>query len=250
MVIELLKYFRDKRKSILSEVETQFNDLRDMNLLEDMYTREELEIAIDGLRDVLRINSTQQLEKFRNQVLEVVKDAFLQAEGFRLTLTNDIHTVEDGDLLDGIAKLNLDPLPGALFKAPSIASVAGGEAGVQMKINDANETIQRLGKREGALKKQLANTQRESEALKKELDALKIQLSGLDGSNSVRTAYEVDKEKLARDITQATADLSKTKEALSHKVSDSKQFIQFKGMINKKNNTLREVREQIAELEK
>lgn len=251
-VVAYLKHYREKRKSLLEELSGQFNDLRDMRLLHGMYTRDELEGIIDGLKEVAKANADASLEQYSMEAIDIIKDLYLQAEGHNLTLETSVHSVEAYDKLEEIANINLDPLPDNRFKAPAIASVAGGEAAIQMRINDADETIKRLSTRRGGLAKQLDKTTEESACLREELETLRAQKDEVqEGSadRGTRLAYSSDKAKQNAELEALQKEISKSKEELNKKVVESKQFQQFKKMVSQKNTTLRDVRDQVAELE-
>lgn len=113
-----LKFFRQKREQQAKEIESAFNDTKDMRyadavawgnvalsfdlplrspnrLLEDMYSLDDVTNILNGLRDVIKSTVRDELEKFSHQSVLYLRMLFLQAEAHSVSLKLDTSKLDD-----------------------------------------------------------------------------------------------------------------------------------------------------------
>mmetsp|Transcript_11200 Transcript_11200/g.24084 ORF Transcript_11200/g.24084 Transcript_11200/m.24084 type:complete len:325 (+) Transcript_11200:151-1125(+) len=98
-LVEYVRWLRRKREGCVAEVAAEFKETREMRLLEDMYSKEEVESILDGLLALVRTTIKKDLQTSMNSTVLLVKQIFEQVEKSGLSVNTDIMSTEDGKLL-------------------------------------------------------------------------------------------------------------------------------------------------------
>eukprot|EP00462_Mataza_sp_D1_P001970 CAMPEP_0175098986 /NCGR_PEP_ID=MMETSP0086_2-20121207/6185_1 /TAXON_ID=136419 /ORGANISM="Unknown Unknown, Strain D1" /LENGTH=264 /DNA_ID=CAMNT_0016372745 /DNA_START=38 /DNA_END=832 /DNA_ORIENTATION=- len=252
-VINLLKFYRNKMTGRQADIANQFDDLKGMSLLDQMFTRAELERIIDGIRDMVKGNCLEEINNFTTQNVLFLKHLFMQAEGFGQTLPVEQKCMDDGQQLAAIGSIDLDTVNIGSGEGSSPA-----DAALIIKINDLKEQLDRVRSRTHKLSAQVDRTRNENHALQSEAEALESELAvcrqdlgGGDANQKEIDSLRAQLHQLQQRNAQATnaihMELLPLKEELSDKVTRATQYKQFKKMIEDKNRTIRDLQVQLDE---
>jgi len=250
LVLNYLKFYRDRLSSHQADINGFFDDSRDMRLITQMFTKEELHDHYDALRDTTIDKLGDHLDRYTEQNLHFVKQLLLQAEGQNEDIYLRTADLEDGDLLAQLAGLNLDAAP-----RRAEAHSTAGDAKLHFKINELKEESERVGTRFDKLESQLRTTNEDNDdleddlkRLKRELGDLREDMAALPQSELARQVRECRedlvalKEQNTEALAPLRADVSKYREELAERVSEAPQFKQLHKMTQQKNRQLRELR--------
>lgn len=252
LVINYLKFYRDKQTSHIADVNGSCDDCRDMRLIQTVYTKEELADEYATLRDLVSDTFSDQLEKYTEQNLHFVKQLMLQAEGQDADISVDTADVEDAKLIDDLARLDLDG-----ERKHSGPSTKTGDAKLHMKINELKDESDRVGGRLDKLDSQLKSTEEDNDdlegdvkAMRRELQELQDDTMALPGSKLSSQVMELREELLKLKesnnaaLSPLRADVSYYREELATKVAECSQYKQLLKMTQQKNKQLRDLRDE------
>lgn len=256
-------FFNKKIKEHVDELGYQFDDAKDMRLLEDMYTQDEVCDILDGLSDVLKSNAKTELDEFIETSGLFLKEILLQAEAQGANVEIDTATLDEQALLAGIDKLipqrksqNLQmkmkpltpaSLPSLSSKAPSrLASLTSSAISAQ-KLKSLETREKDSQQRIKDLEKQLSVSRNESTSLAKQLrDNI---IPAPSETPAPRKEDPGRRESLAATQLRSThAELEKLRMELDKRVADTKQFASLRAMLQQKNKQLHEARATIEQL--
>jgi leucine zipper transcription factor-like protein 1 len=260
-VLNYQKFFNGKMREQLNEVMAEFDDTKEMRVLEDMYNRDDVENIIDGMRDTVKGNVKNEFEKYTNQTCLFLHQLFLQAEGHGANLKIDTSQLDDARMLSAIERLGIES-----HDTNRRLDAIGGAVDVKLvtqnkELEEQNDRIQdRFNKLQEQMKSALReNTQfkEKVERLTRQLDDTRTDLDNLREGNDDAAQREIDglRSRLenTEDDSSATVDrlrkdLLQCQTELSGKVSDSTQFRQLRTMVQSKNRQIRELRDQIEDM--
>lgn len=263
-VRDFLTLFRHKLEKQTKEVDIAFRDCKDMRLLEDTYTLEDVSVIFDGLRDIVRSTLRAQLEKYSHQNALYLRQLFLQAEGQSATLKGDLALLDDEKLLESIKKIDHEApktgIPeGGLPSAKKLAAISGAvDIKLVTKVKELEESNARLQTRFEKLTEQLRASQAEAATLRESgtttsasLADAKRDLENLRGSNTSAQLAEIEslrKQLSERDgetkeaLAKAKQELKEAQDRLTARVNDAPQFKELMKMVQEKNAQIRELR--------
>eukprot|EP00321_Phaeocystis_globosa_P018547 CAMPEP_0118819128 /NCGR_PEP_ID=MMETSP1162-20130426/6698_1 /TAXON_ID=33656 /ORGANISM="Phaeocystis Sp, Strain CCMP2710" /LENGTH=318 /DNA_ID=CAMNT_0006749383 /DNA_START=91 /DNA_END=1047 /DNA_ORIENTATION=- len=101
-LVEYLRFLRRKRDQCVSEIAAEFKELLQSRLLEDQYTREDVEALINGLLAVVRTTVKKDLQFTSSSSILLLKQVLEQVEKAGLTVNADLSATEDLNLLAGV----------------------------------------------------------------------------------------------------------------------------------------------------
>lgn len=272
---EFLKFFQGKIEEQQKEVDAVFEEQKDMRLLEEMYSVDDVTSLLNSIQEIVRSNVRSESTKYSHQVVLYLRNIFLQAEGYGVQLQVDTAQLEDAVLLAGIEKLELDlkkkasvslaDLPDPSRK--KLDSLAGQAVDIKLvqqvkELQDANKSL--LAKFE-QLQKQLSHVQKENSELKEKNSLLQDKFSdsnrdleNLKSNNKSAQQQEIDslrseltsaKEAAAAQVSELKAQMKALENDLNNKVNNSPQYQQLKKLMQTKNEQLKEARNRVKQLE-
>jgi leucine zipper transcription factor-like protein 1 len=262
---EYLKFFRAKNEEQLKELALLFDETKEMRLLEEMYSQDDVIHILESLRNLMRTNLSEEFQKFGHQSALFLQQIFLQAEGHGVSLQLDTHTLDDQIKLAGIEKLDLESRSGRLEEPTNKAKLAAisGAADVKLvtkvkELEESNKSVLiRLEKvREQAQKaeKEIIELKDENAELARENSELKRDMKLMKDGNQFTVQEEI--EKLREMINQLKnemelkdksyqEELKRSELSLLAKVNQSTQFQELKKLLLTRNQQLKELREQL-----
>jgi len=264
-VLNFMKFFKSKTDQHLKEVETSFTDTKDMRLLEEMYSHDEVLNIVNGLRDLVKSNLRTELEKFAQQTALYLRLLFLQAEGQSVNLKVDTSQLDDEVLLAGIKQLQADserkvdlPTPAAK-KLTALSGTVDVKLVTQIKdLEEANSRVQdRFSKLQEQHKASLAENSQLKEAkaeLQKQIEQLRRDINSVKAGNISAQLAELDQlrkqssqgDKAKQDAIDAMAKELKEKDVqLAAKVKETAQFRELTKTLQQKNEQIKELRKQL-----
>lgn len=101
-LVDYLRFLKRKREACISEVAAEFKELRESRLFEDQYTREDVEALVNGLLAVVRTTMKKDLQGSGASSVLLLKQVFEQAEKSGLSLSTDLLSTEDLNLVEGV----------------------------------------------------------------------------------------------------------------------------------------------------
>jgi hypothetical protein len=94
-----LKFARAKRDENVQEVMHEFQDVKDLRLIDDMYARDDVGQIVDALGDVVKTHVSKELDVFAQANAMFLRHLFLQAEGHEVQLRVDPNVLHDESLM-------------------------------------------------------------------------------------------------------------------------------------------------------
>lgn len=252
LVRNYLKFYRDRLGSHQGDLSGHFDDARDMRLIQQVYTKDELLDEYATLRGLVCNNLGDHLEKYTEQTCSFVKQLLLQAEGQDVDINVNTADLEDGQLLDDLARIDLDAE--VKHEGPGAKT---GDAKLHMKINELTDESNRVGSRLDKLDSQLRKTERENDDLEDDIKAMKRELRNLQDDTLDLPAAKLSRQLM--DLRDKLLDLqtknndalrplrdevSQYREELATKVAECSQFKSLMKMTQQKNKILRDLRDQ------
>eukprot|EP00904_Undaria_pinnatifida_P007355 jgi/Undpi1/374/HiC_scaffold_1.g00370.m1 len=227
-------------------MEGEFDDINSDRLSEDMYSQEDVEEILDGLRGCVVTNLRQEVGAVANMSALLMKQMLEDAEQQGAILTFDTSTVEDQALLDEVERMRVDGNVGrGSGQGPRLVSIKDEHARLlnetkQMKIS--NETLQ---ERVLHLQQECSALLHQREEDKGEMEALRHELRFQAGDKSEGSCKgsEGDKETGNDDATQR--EISALKAANERRLMESPQFQQMKKLLYSKSQQVVSLRRRL-----
>ncbi len=237
----LVEYFRKRRQSQLDEVLSALEEAKSLKLLEDMYSKDDVEAIIDACTSEVRKNAGEELETMVRQVTLYLQQAYLQAEGNGVSLSVDTKILDDSKLLEDMKNLtfgsgvssNPSPKRGGLAPlAPLSRNKVDGS--LVAKVNALETDKKSLQGRVKELGQQLR-------------EALKAK-TGLEEKLAAGGAAASGEAQLEARLKRVEGELKKAKADLDGRLTASTAFQNLKTMLTKKNKQLKVARAKLAKL--
>lgn len=252
-VINMLKFYRSKLQKRQENIQDQFDDARQMNLQDQMYTKAELTDVINAIKGTVKSQAQDEFDEWTAQSCMFLKHLYLQAEGMGQTLLLETKTLDDGAKLQRIGGIDLDA---NIVGAGDGSSPA--DAALMMKINDTQEQLARVEQRASKLTTQVEKTGAENNRLEAERKQLESEIAAARASAGAAGALAGEITKLRSELSSlqeknegalnaVRVELFPLKDELSTKVCEATQYKQLKKMIEDKNKIMRDVQLQIDE---
>ncbi|GMI08649.1 hypothetical protein TrVE_jg11352 [Triparma verrucosa] len=107
-VIKFIKFFRSKRDLGLEQIQCDFDDTKNDQLVEDMYTQDEVHSAFDSMSNVVKHTARTELSSVINMTVLLLAQLFESADDQGAILEMDTSSIEDQRLLEEVEKMRLD----------------------------------------------------------------------------------------------------------------------------------------------
>lgn len=250
LVRTYLKFVRAKRDIALKSMEGEFRDTKNDRLAEDMYSQEDVEDILDGLRSSVVTNLRQEVGAVANMSALLMKQLLEGAEDHGATLVFDTSTVEDQALLEEVERMRVDEA----FRRNS------GQASRLVSIKDEHarlvEETQKLQTKNETLEGRIARLQREFTVIERERDEERGEVEALrnkirfraDGKRETPSKGEQG-DKGSDDIDRALREIATLKEASETRLNEAPQFQQLKKLVASKSKQVVSLRRRLARYE-
>eukprot|EP00467_Chlorarachnion_reptans_P009585 CAMPEP_0114508966 /NCGR_PEP_ID=MMETSP0109-20121206/12930_1 /TAXON_ID=29199 /ORGANISM="Chlorarachnion reptans, Strain CCCM449" /LENGTH=252 /DNA_ID=CAMNT_0001688031 /DNA_START=28 /DNA_END=786 /DNA_ORIENTATION=- len=226
----VMKYFRGKRGTQTAEVVSTFEDVKMIKLVEEMYSKEEVESILAECEGEVKSKMNDEFERVLCQFGLLLQKMYVQAEGQDITLSVDANVLDDAKLIEEFKNMSFDSIS-IPTKKKGLASLTNNaiDGKLVSKVNTLEKDKSSLQERVQKLSQQLR------EALKKNTELQEKLESGTSADSKSQGKLEA-----------AYAQIKELKKAIDDKLTNSKQFQSLKTMLTKKNEQLRVLRQQLA----
>uniref|UniRef100_A0A7S1G303 Leucine zipper transcription factor-like protein 1 n=1 Tax=Bicosoecida sp. CB-2014 TaxID=1486930 RepID=A0A7S1G303_9STRA len=271
-VQDFLKFFASKRDITVAEVGSLFEETRDTRVLEDMYSRDEVEELLDSLLGAVQDTARRDLEKASQMAALVLEQVIAQAKRAGVDVDVDMSKTEDESLLADVGKARDDSFGKEAEEerratTTKLESLKDEHTRLASESEKMSEQVAQLQERNKTVMAQCTKALREkSEAtervreLEEELASLRSRAVGAESkaaesvAASTATAGEVEGLRntvaaLRDELTEARALAAAAMEeaaGANARVSETKQFQQLRSMLTKKNTQLTDLRKRLA----
>ena len=267
-MIKFMKFFKEKREHTLSAVDGDFDDTVEDRLrsMDPPYSFEDVQGALDHLQIMIKDGVRQDLTKMLGMNVLLIKNLLETANEAGVTLHVDTNIIEDEALIQEVDKIRLDAPPRAEPKGLQARNLKSLKD-EQKELCDANNRLadsnQSLQQRFSALQQQATAILREKNDLNDELRTLKRQVDAQNSSsaaqakrdrdelNSAKDAMDEGSSVLAgmrRELADTKTRLRSAEDDLEAKLTNSRQFVDLKKQLQKKNDLVADLRAQLARL--
>ena len=106
-IIKFIKFFRSKREVALEQIQADFSDTKNDQVVEDMYTRDEVHSTLDSICNVVKDTTRSELGSVINMTVLLLGQLFESADEQGAELEMDTSTIEDQRLLEEVEKMKL-----------------------------------------------------------------------------------------------------------------------------------------------
>lgn len=265
-----LSFFNTKRDLITAEIASVFNDVQETRLLDDMYSKEEVLSAFDALLVDVKDTVRREHEKSIKMSAVVVEQLINLGAASGVELSVDMSKAEDegaiarlGTTPSGALSPEADLKRKAAVKLDSIRDEHARIVEEAQRLKEENATLreryQQMQTRATSAVKEVSDLNQEITRLERELAAASStpSTSVVSGSSERIAGLEAEVKRLedqlaTSEAARKEADAAAAKEPLSPEgvpVTKTKQFIQMKQMLSKKNAQLIELRTRLAKYE-
>jgi leucine zipper transcription factor-like protein 1 len=251
---DFVKFFAVKREVYAREVDAIFRDFGDDRLLDEMYSKDDITGLLTDLQALIKARVSKDLGTTADMAALVLEQVMATAEESGVALAVDLARTEDLAALDrvraeasgGGASGHADRRPGA-----RLASIRDEHSKVMAERSSALEEVGTLRAAAEVASRTLAALTKANEALEGRLaDAQEVERearagAGVAASRSVATAAAENAAALAATRAELAAAVAER----DARLADSKQFVQLRALMNKKNAQLKELKVRLAKYE-
>eukprot|EP00743_Colponemidia_sp_Colp-15_P004213 GILK01004545.1.p1 GENE.GILK01004545.1~~GILK01004545.1.p1 ORF type:complete len:276 (-),score=79.74 GILK01004545.1:138-932(-) len=236
-----LHFFKLKREFHLKEVENIVNDFKEDRLLDDVFSKEEVETLIDNLSATLRNTLQTELQGSSRMSAIYVRQLLASAQSSNVSLHGDTGILEDQRLLEDVAKIESGkhvhtPSTGVsgASRLPTLQSAFNNDPSLLNELNEMKEKNRTLTERYQQMQQQLT-------ALAKAKN---------DGDNTAAMEdIQQDMERLRLELERKAEMVEALNSEAQRKLNESTQFQQLKKMIQQKNDQLKDYRARLSRYE-
>lgn len=254
-LLDYTRFARSKRKEHCNEIKGGFDDSKDMQMLEDMYSQEDAHRILREIRTSVRESAKIELNLFGRMSSLFLQEIFKEAERKGVSMKIDFSKLDDAVKLAGIEKILGDDKE---ISGKKLQSLGGGGVDIKLveqikdmeaenrelnnKFQTTTEEIKRELKQNVELKKQLLDLREQVRDARRDYDNAK------EGNESAmdkeREDLETDLRIERRNNSEAALreELETIRSELSGKIAESTQFKQLRQMIQAKNTQIKELR--------
>eukprot|EP01006_Ploeotia_vitrea_P037973 TRINITY_DN66191_c4_g7_i1.p1 TRINITY_DN66191_c4_g7~~TRINITY_DN66191_c4_g7_i1.p1 ORF type:complete len:289 (+),score=148.78 TRINITY_DN66191_c4_g7_i1:61-927(+) len=255
-----VKFFEQQRQRHVAALSDVAADAKELRVLEEMYTRDEVGEVLDGVVADVKANLEEDLERFTHQSVLYLQQVFLQAEGHGVTLKVDTATLDDQRLLAGVKEMEgpsstnkLMALPKVEKKASKLAPLTGTvDVKLLKQVKDLQQANERLQNRFDKLQTQCQKAMKENTSLRQQVaekektaasaNANLEQFKSTTAASAEQQIQELQNQ-LKSEREAHDREVEVLKDQLQEKVNASKQFQELKKMVQKKNALIKQLRE-------
>ena len=232
---DVLTFYAKKKNETISEVVAEFNELKEMRLFMDTYSKDDVESMLDGLLALVKTQMKNGMQHSLHSLVLLIKQIFEQAEkhsqtNFRVKL----HITEDQALLQKVQEWEAALTSGKSMQLRASACV-GLETESQQSLATTIATasdpklIARLDEYKAdksELEKRLANLQLKATQAESDNESLSAKVRGLeaqcDAMKSTSASSDVTVAQLQGKVVQLEAELTRVRAELSSASSSMK----------------------------
>ncbi|CAM9199517.1 unnamed protein product [Ectocarpus sp. 4 AP-2014] len=250
LVRTYLKFVRAKRDIALRSMESEFDDINNDRLSEDMYSQQDVESIMDGLRGCVITNLRQEVGAVANMSALLMKQMLEDAEQQGASLAFDTSSVEDQALLEEVERMRVD----GAFRRQS------GQASRLVSIKDEHarlaEETQIMQAQNEALEARVAGLQQDCAILLRERDEEKAEAANLRRKlrfkapdKKEKPPKEVSGDKGGADVEAARQEISALQALNERRLNESPQFQELKKLVSSKSKQVVSLRRRLLRYE-
>lgn len=263
-MIKFLKFFKEKREHTLTSIDGDFEDTIEDRLrsMDPPYSLDDVTSALDHLQIIIKDGVRTDLTKMVNMNVVLLKHLLEAATEAGVTLHVDTAIIEDEALIMEVDKIRLDAPARAEPKGIQLRNLKSLKDD-QKELADANDA---LGAQNQGLQQRFAQLHQQHAACLKERNALSGELRNYrEAQSSSESQAKRARDEMASckdemeegsalvgrlrgDLAETKTQLRRVEEDLEAKVTNSKQFIDMKAMLRKKNSLVTDLRAQLERL--
>eukprot|EP00455_Lapot_gusevi_P025713 TRINITY_DN2714_c0_g1_i1.p1 TRINITY_DN2714_c0_g1~~TRINITY_DN2714_c0_g1_i1.p1 ORF type:complete len:338 (-),score=142.75 TRINITY_DN2714_c0_g1_i1:43-996(-) len=280
-----LKYFRVKRDFYLNEIQRQFDDTKDMRLLEDMYTADDVKNIIDGLCTVIMADVQKEFESVSHKSALYFRQMFAAAEQQNVQLQVNINVLDDESQMGSMRQLEVEkkvevasipslPTLPSPMAAPKLAPLQPSVDPVSIaKIKELEEANEKLKSSLNKIQAQWIELQKKNNEMKAQMEASEVAQAAAERAAQEALASAAQAQAAANaamaaaaaaaevpapppapvadpaEIVMLKAQIDGLKTELASRMAQSKQFQEMKKIVNKKNQQIKELRDRLSQVE-
>uniref|UniRef100_A0A023F0E4 Leucine zipper transcription factor-like protein 1 n=1 Tax=Triatoma infestans TaxID=30076 RepID=A0A023F0E4_TRIIF len=277
-----IKFARHQRCQNLKFIEMAFQDIIDSSLLEDTYTKDEVEELVNNLKDAVSGEVAAELMDISHINVLLFTQLLSQAEKWHLRMKVDLSDVQNRELLEKVKIMeeNENKTQPSLHRLQPLADNNSGSFELlKIEIERLKDENVRLEKQaveyESKLNQLIEEKEKMSslfEAKEEEINELKIKAENLSMANkndeeesdtnndSEQLLGEYEKvlteqlrlelESMRQEYLTVQSQLSLAEQELERKFNQTAAYNNMKMMIAKKNEQVKELRNQLQKYEK
>eukprot|EP01061_Rhynchopus_euleeides_P005936 TRINITY_DN15023_c0_g1_i2.p1 TRINITY_DN15023_c0_g1~~TRINITY_DN15023_c0_g1_i2.p1 ORF type:complete len:311 (+),score=93.57 TRINITY_DN15023_c0_g1_i2:130-933(+) len=242
---DYLKVSKGKRDQTIKALDLEFQNFKEMSLIEQTYTRGDVEQLLSNYFGLLRVSLNKQYQDYAEGTVDVALDILEQADGKEAKLDISLKRFEDASLDSDILKLEqaLTSRQGG----PLLPMVATKGVDPGKKLLEAQQETQRLKEKASSMQQHFTAMMREKtqvqNELNNELDILRaVKELGTAPSDAAIKQLKDEIETLEKGTAEAEAEAQ-------GKINESAQFQNLKTIIQRKNEEIKKLRERLIEFE-
>lgn len=255
-VAKFLKFFDSKRAMYVSEVDGIFGEFKESQLMEDMYSRDDVEVLLDQLCIDMKADIEKDQKTTARMAAVVVRQLLHAAEDAGVAIEYDVTKAEDERLVAEMARLRMEDdrkEAERSNKAVKLDSIRDEHA----KLVAENERLKtenaQLRDRTASVMNQASSAQKARSSLAEEVEDLRAQVSrlkaGAAASEGKDASLEAEVASLKEQLAEARKSGGSGGKVSARDIANSKQFQQMRQMLTQKNQLLNEVRAKLRKYE-
>jgi leucine zipper transcription factor-like protein 1 len=243
-MVKYLNFFRKRKETSLRTVDKEFSDARSDKLVEEMYSREDVEDILDFIQSGMRTLVGQDVGNLVNMGAIVVGELLEEARRKGLSLEIETKAVEDHRLLEAVERMNLESMPKSKTRVDALPSFKK-EA---KELRDQKEMLEGSNRE---LETQLKSLEKNAQRLTKEKSQLMMQMDALKMKmlETSEASTKEEDEKTTERFRKMEEDLTAAREENEKRVSETNQFQQMRKMMQTQSAKIRDLRQKLAKYE-
>lgn len=271
-VKSFISFFSRKRDLTCSELDAVFRDNKETRLMDDMFSKDEVEGVLDGVLIDTKDTVRKELERATKMAALVVEQLLNAGTAAGVDLSIDMSKAEDEGLLSRVgtastASAEADmKLKGSAVKLDSIRDEHAATVAELDRLREENKKLNErymmmqtratsAVKEVSDLNQQLARAEGDLESERSRSKSVAVVKPGDDPKVAEleervrRLEGDLEASESARKEAESTAAAAPSSPDKGVPVSQTKQFRQLKDMLQKKNQQLTEARRRLAKYE-
>lgn len=235
---KFLRFFRQKRESVLRSIHHEFQDIKHDKLQGDLFSREDMEEFADFVHSAVRSQVGHEVSTIINMGALAVSQLLERAQenGFNLVL--ETAAVENQVILEAIEKMNLDALP----KKP-MRGIGGDLVSLKDEAKAQKEERERLEESNRQLQAQVSALNRRI------LNAERAARDAQSSASASLAEGKYNEESSGEQIRRLERLLEEAKEENNKRVSETAQFQQMRKMMQSQSSKIRDLRRRLERYE-
>lgn len=221
-IAKYLRFFRQKKDSLLRTINNEFNDMKDDKLNDEMYTKEDTVEFANFMQASVRGHVGQEVASLINMSALAVSQLLESAQAKSCDIALDTSLVENHLLIEAIEKLNLDSLPKSSMRIGELVSLKDEAKAQKDEIERLELNNQTLQNEIKSLRKILRDTVSDSKS---------------SGDNNSERCRRLENQ------------LEEVKEESNKRISETAQFMQMKKLMQSQAVKLKDLKNRLNRYE-